>query len=108
MAKLISDGAAATTSAHFSVAIDGNKVVVGPTERDGGSDSGGRRPWTISTSARRHLRQTSMLVAPACQDGTADAGRRRFGISVAIDGDTVVVGAYGDDTIMARRSTSFA
>ena len=83
------------------VAVDGDFVVVGAwQDDDGGTDSGsvyvftkpsgGWGTWvTLSTSSKAAL--TAKLTA---SDAAADD---HFGWSVAIDGDNVVVGAYGND-----------
>ena len=83
------------------VAVDGDFVVVGAwQDDDGGTDSGsvyvftkpsgGWGTWvTLSTSSKAAL--TAKLTA---SDAAADD---HFGWSVAVDGDNVVVGAYGND-----------
>ncbi len=83
------------------VAVDGDFVVVGSwRDDDGGTDSGsvyvftkpsgGWGTWvTLSTSSKAAL--TAKLTA---SDAAADD---HFGWSVAVDGDNVVVGAYGND-----------
>ena len=92
-AKLTAFDGAASDSFGFSVAVSGDTVVVGRTFRDGdATDSGSAyvfvEPgggWTGS------LTEDAKLTA---SDGVA---RDQFGSSVAISGDTVVVGAFGDD-----------
>ena len=83
------------------VAVDGDFVVVGSwRDDDGGTDSGsvyvftkpssGWGTWvTLSTSSKAAL--TAKLTA---SDAAADD---HFGWSVSVDGDNVVVGAYGND-----------
>ena len=83
------------------VAVDGDFVVVGAwQDDDGGTDSGsvyvftkpsgGWGTWvTLSTSSKAAL--TAKLTA---SDAAADD---HFGWSVSVDGDNVVVGAYGND-----------
>ncbi|HEX9879468.1 MAG TPA: FG-GAP repeat protein, partial [Candidatus Binatia bacterium] len=79
----------ANASFGESVAVDGDRLIVGSpgTNFDKGSayvferDSGGPNNWG----------QVAELTA---NDG---AGSDRFGISVGISGDTVVVGAFNDD-----------
>ena len=83
------------------VAVDGDFVVVGAwQDDDGGTDSGsvyvftkpsgGWGTWvTLSTISKAAL--TAKLTA---SDAAADD---HFGWSVAVDGDNVVVGAYGND-----------
>ena len=83
------------------VAVDGDFVVVGAwQDDDGGTDSGsvyvftkpsgGWGTWvTLSTSSKAAL--TAKLTA---SDGADDDW---FGVSVALDGKTAVIGASGDD-----------
>ena len=72
-----------------SVAIDGNTAIVGSSgDDDDGSGSGSAYIFTRQDGV---WRQTVKLTAP---DGAASDG---FGGSVAIDGQTVIVGATGDD-----------
>ena len=67
------------------VSIDGDTMVIGAyKDDDDGSDSG---------SAYVFTRDTVQLDA-GCQ---ATDGADRFGGSVSIDGDTMVIGAYKDD-----------
>ena len=75
-----------------SVAVDGDTVVVGVTFADGNSTSSGEiYVFTKPATGWSNATETAKLTA---SDGaTADY----FGDSVAIDGDTVVVGAWGDD-----------
>ena len=83
MAKLTASDAAACDNFGNSVAIDGDTVVVGTRERN---------PRGLPTSSARPDGAT-------CGRGRQADGRRRCGgrllrHSVAIDGGTVVVGAY--------------
>ncbi len=71
----------------YSVAVSGNNVVVGaPFDNTGVSDSGSAYVFNATTGA---LLATLANPTPAIGD--------RFGYSVAISGNTVVVGAYSDD-----------
>ena len=71
------------------VAIDGNIGVVGAKRDDSnGTDSGA--VYIVIQDAFGNWNEESKLVA---SDGTADS---LFGGSIAISGDTLVVGAYGD------------
>ncbi|OFW64218.1 MAG: hypothetical protein A2135_08470 [Actinobacteria bacterium RBG_16_67_15] len=70
-----------------SVAVSGDTVVVGAPEQD--SDTGGA--YVFVGSGNQWLLQDELTAA----DGAADD---RFGWSVAVWGDTVVVGAPGDDS----------
>ncbi len=91
-AKLTSSDGAAYDYFGYSVAIDGNTVVVGAYGDDDSGDSSGsvylfRRP----DSGWKSMMESAKLMP---SDGAA---YDYFGYRVAIDGDTVVVGAYGDD-----------
>ncbi|MBU4154499.1 MAG: hypothetical protein KKD63_16635 [Proteobacteria bacterium] len=88
-AKLIADDAAAYDHFGNSVAISGDTVIVGAYGNDDGCESSGaayifKRDGDVWT-------QQAKLTAG---DGTA---YDYFGWSVAIIGDTAIVGAYGDD-----------
>jgi len=76
----------------FSVAISGDTIVVGaPYDDDKGTDSGSAYVFTKPAGGWIDMTQTAKLTAG---DGAADD---LFGLSVAISGDTIVAGAYGDD-----------
>ena len=87
--KLTASDGAARDDFGFSVAVDGDTVVVGASGYgDNGASSG---------SAYVYVRQSaawSQVAKLTASDGVA---RDDFGLSVAVDGDTVVVGAIGDD-----------
>ena len=86
--KLIAFDAASGDFFGQSVAIDGDTAVVGARrDDDGGSSSGSAYVYTRSGTT---WTQQQKLVA---SDASASAG---FGGSVAIDGDTIVIGANGD------------
>src|SRR5207253_225904 len=71
-----------------SVAVSGNTVVVGAAaEATGGYQSGSAYVFNATTGA---LLTTLNNPTPAAYDD--------FGYSVAVSGNTVVVGAVGDDT----------
>jgi hypothetical protein len=84
-----SDGAAGE---HFgqSVALNGDTVVVGAVDPTSDSDLGSVYVFQKPGGGWADLTETVKLTA---SDGEAGDG---FGCSVAIDGDTVVVGAPGD------------
>ena len=89
-AVLTAPDGAANDELGRSVAIDGDTVVVGAYFDNVGANSnqGSARVFVRSGST---WTQQAVLTAP---DGAADD---LFGRSVAIDGDTAVVGAYFDD-----------
>jgi len=85
-AKLTASDGTANANFGFSVSISGNTAVVGANGAVvGGINQGAAYVFTGSGSA---WAQAAELTA---SDGTANA---HFGISVAISGNTIVVGAY--------------
>mmetsp|Transcript_875 Transcript_875/g.2041 ORF Transcript_875/g.2041 Transcript_875/m.2041 type:complete len:552 (+) Transcript_875:215-1870(+) len=102
--KLVPTDGAAEDWFGLSVAFDGDTVVVGATgDDDNGQGSGSAYVYTrdgTGTSAK--WTQQTKLVA---EDGAANDN---FGVSVAIHGDTIIVGAYwdGDDTDNGTNSGS--
>ena len=94
-----SDGAAIDRFG-VSVAVDGNTAVVGafqPTYTDPDTSEVVSRPgvayvFTRDTNTGVWTQKTKLTAA----DGAAGDG---FGVSVAVDGDTVVIGARGDDSV---------
>ena len=95
--KLTASGGAAYDNFGISVAVDGDTVVVGAPGNDGaGADSGSvyvfvKPTGGWATSTETASTETAKLTA---SDGAA---LDYFGYSVAVDGDTVLVGAYQDD-----------
>ena len=91
MAKLTAADAAAGDRFGYSVAIDGDTIVVGACyDDDAGSNSGSAYVFRTTDGGATYNQVAKLTAADA-------AASDNFGISVAIDGDTVVVGAYGDD-----------
>ena len=96
-AKLTAFGVAAGDEFGISVAVDGYTIVVGAHQND--SNKGAayiftrfRGVWGNAPVSGNHRVETAKLVAA---DGAAND---EFGISVALDGDTAVIGARQDDT----------
>ena len=88
-AKLTASDGARGDRFGESVAVDGDTAVVGAyLDDDNGSQSGSAYVFTRESGV---WRQSAKLTAT---DGAADDG---FGVSVAVDGDTAVAGAFGDD-----------
>ncbi|MDA8962900.1 thrombospondin type 3 repeat-containing protein [Pseudomonadales bacterium] len=87
--KLTASDGAADDLFGWSVSIDGDTAVIGAFEDDDNSYDSGSAYVFVRTngvwSEQQKLRAS---------DGASDD---QFGISVSIDGDTVVIGAYGDD-----------
>jgi hypothetical protein len=88
-AKLTADDAAAGDWFGYSVAINGDLAVAGAhKDGDGGSSSGSAYVFRRSGTT---WSQEAKLTAPDAAAGD------NFGYSVAVSGDRVIVGAYGDD-----------
>jgi hypothetical protein len=99
-AKLTASDGAAIDDFGYSVAISGNNVVVGAWGYDdnGLSSSGSAYVFEKPGTGWSDMTQTAKLTA---SDGAAYDW---FGYSVAISGDTLVVGAHGDDNYGASGS----
>ena len=88
-AKLIASDGASYDCFGYSVAINNSTVIVGADDDDdNGSNSGSAYIFRFDGS--NWVEETKLLAS----DGSYSD---YFGDSVAIDSDTVVVGAYGDD-----------
>ena len=95
--KLTAFGAAAGDEFGISVAVDGDTILVGAHQND--SNKGAayiftrfRGVWGNAPFSGNHRVETAKLVAAGA------AADDEFGISVALDGDTAVIGARQDDT----------
>ncbi len=87
--KLVPASAGAGDGVGYQVAISGDTIVAGaPLDDDNGSESGSAFVWTRSGGT--WTEQAQLTPADA-------AAGDRFGLSVGIDGDTVVVGSPSDD-----------
>ena len=96
VAKLTADDAAANDN-FGGVSIDGDTVVIGANgDDDKGSNSGSAYVFTRDTAGNLSSGWTQVVKLTA-SDGEADDFFGGFGASVSIDGDTVVIGALGDD-----------
>jgi hypothetical protein len=87
-------GAYSTNSGDYfghSVAISGNYAIVGAYFEDdaGGANSGKAYIFDVTTGALVHTLDNPNAYATSAED--------RFGVSVAISGNYVVVGAYAED-----------
>ncbi len=85
-----------------SVAVDGDTVVVG-AHQEGSSSTGVNgdelnNAAQISGAAYVFVRSGAIWTQQAYLKASNTGGLDRFGHSVSIDGDTVVVGAYGEDS----------
>ena len=96
-ATLTASGAAAGDEFGSSVAVDGNTIVVGASGDDGQSetlDFMGSAFVFVKPSSAGWVSTSTAAKLIAYTRGNQDY----FGRSVAIDGDTIVVGADGQDT----------
>ena len=92
-AKLLASDGAENDIFGYSVAIAGDTIVVGATlSNDKGDDSGSAYVFVKPTGGWTGTLNESTKLIPT--DGAAGA---RFGWNVAIEGNTVVVGAFLDD-----------
>ena len=91
--KLTASDRATNDKFGYSVAIDGDTIVVGvPFNDDDGDSSGSAYVFTKPASGWATDTETAKLIA------SDRAEHDEFGYSVAVDGDTVVVGARRDDS----------
>ncbi len=93
-AKLIALDAAAIDAFGISVSVHGETVVVGAHQDDdatNGDNSGSAYVFDEPSGGWANATETAKLIA---SDGATDD---QFGYSVAVDGDTIVVGSYLDD-----------
>ena len=89
--KLAPSGGADQDYFGISVAMDNDTMVVGASRDDDGA--------TNSGSAYVYTRNGSGTWSQQAKLNASDASENdRFGISVAVDGDTAVVGAYNEGT----------
>ena len=88
VAKLTASDAAAGDIFGFDVAIDGATIVIGARGKD--SYTGSAYVFRTTDGGATYGQVAKLTASDAAE---AD----RFGVSVAIAGGTVVVGAYGDD-----------
>ena len=93
-AKLIASDGAADDEFGISVAVDGDTIVVGAHQNDAdtnNNDEGAAYLFTEPASGWADMTQKAKLTASDA------AANDEFGISVAVDGDTIVVGAHQND-----------
>ena len=93
-AQLSASDPAYLHSFGYSVSISGDTIVVGATgDDDNGNESGAVYVFTKPAGGWADMTETAKLTA---SDATS---MHSFGHSVSISGDTIVVGATGDDEI---------
>ena len=91
-AKLTASDGAAQDNFGFSVAVDGDNIVVGSwLDDDNGRNSGSAYVFTKPEFGWATSNETLKLTAPG------GAPNDRFGHSVAVEGKQALVGAYKDD-----------
>ena len=93
-AKLIASDGAANDEFGISVAVDGDTIVVGAHQNDAdtnNNDEGAAYLFTEPASGWVDMTQKAKLTASDA------AANDEFGISVAVDGDTIVVGTHQND-----------
>jgi len=94
VAKLTAGDGASSDDFGSSVSIDGDTVVIGAYfDDDKGSDSGSVYVFTRDTAGDLTSGWTQVAKLTASDGAASDY----FGISVSIDGDTMVIGSYHDD-----------
>ena len=94
LAKLTATDGATGDEFGYSVSIDGSTIVVGAYyDDDKGSSSGSAYVFTRDTPGDITSDWTQVAKLTAGDGAASD----NFGLSVSIDGDTMVIGAYADD-----------
>ncbi|MEI7659074.1 MAG: FG-GAP repeat protein, partial [Phycisphaerae bacterium] len=89
-ATLNATGGAANDEFGISVAISGDTVIVGAWNDDIGANVNQGSAYVFTRTGSSWTQQAQLTA-------TGGAGGDNFGISVAISGDTAIVGAYADD-----------
>ena len=90
VAKLTASDGAASDLFGISVAIDGNTIVVGASQQYNGG-SGAVYVFRTTNGGATYGQVAKLTAADA-------AAEDQFGVSVAIDGDTIVIGTYKDNS----------
>ncbi|MBK8430868.1 MAG: hypothetical protein IPL28_06050 [Chloroflexi bacterium] len=98
-AKLTASDAAANDNFGVSVAVSGDTAVIGAyQDDDGGSNSGSA--YVFTRSGEVWSEQAKLTASDA-------AANDFFGISVAVSGDTAVIGAYQDDNVGSNSGSAY-
>ena len=100
VAKLTADDGVANDEFGISVAVDGDTILVGAYQDDDNGDLSGSA-YVFTRDSAGGWRQRDKLTA---SDGAASD---RYGYSVGVSGDTVVVGAYSDDSNEANTGAAY-
>jgi len=99
--KLVASDGQQDDRGGFSVAISGDTVIFGaPGEDAGGTSAGAAYVFTTSDGGATWTQQQKLVASDASPD-------KYFGQSVSISGDTVVVGAYGDDQVASDAGAAY-
>ena len=96
-AKLTASDAAENDEFGISVAVDGDTIIVGAHQND--SNKGAAYVFTWNSSNSKWEQKAKLTASDA-------AANDEFGISVAVDGDTIVVGAHKADYIDLNNSSN--
>src|SRR3990172_5247287 len=97
-----SDAEAGDAFSFFSVAVSGDTAVVGaPFEDAGGEDAGAAYVFERNQGGANNWGEVKKLIASDAQ--LLD----RFGFSVAVSGDTAVVGAYEEDAMAGNAGAAY-
>ena len=96
LAKLVAGDAAADDEFGYFVAIDGDTVVIGALNEN--SATGAAYVFRTSDGGATYVEVAKLTAA----DGAADD---KFGNSVAIDGDTLLIGAKGEQAAYVFRTS---
>ncbi len=91
LATLLAPDGAGGDEAGRSIAMSGRRILMGVPFSNAGGLSNRGCAWVFRANADGSWAPESQLLAP---DGLADD---EFGISVALDGDAAIVGAWNDD-----------
>jgi hypothetical protein len=101
VAKLTADDAGSIDQFGISVAIAGDTIVVGAYIHTHDSNSQAGSAYVFRTTDGATYSQVAKLTAA---DAAASDG---FGVSVAIDGATIVVGAHADDDAGSKSGSAY-
>ncbi len=89
-AQLIATGGAADDFFGYSVALSGDTAIVGAYTDDVGANTDQGSAYVFTRSGTTWTQQAQLTA-------TGGAASDQFGISVALSGDTAIVGAFTDD-----------
>ena len=100
-AKLTASDGAAEDQLGTSVAVDGDTIVAGAYGHNVGANDNQGAVYTFARTGAAVRQETATLTA---SDG---AGGDQLGLSVAVDGDTIVAGAPFDDGANANQGSAY-